>query len=143
QPDYLKDNFLSTELRIPVNLLDTQLCSPIATNAIKGNIWDNFSSTTYKALPGVGKHKVSYPGPNDQMASEDVSVPDGGRGFMRPASLVSLWATAPYLQNNSVGRFDESGTVQGRLGSFEDSIHKLLDPTLRGGDAGPGKKLVT
>ncbi len=144
QPDFLKDNFLSTELRIPVTLLDGQLCSPIATNAIKGNIWDNFSSSTYKALPGVGKFKVNYPPvTGTKMLSEDQAVPAGGRGYLRPASLISLWATAPYLGNNSLGKFDESGTVRGRLGSFEDSIHKLLDPSLRGHDAPPGQQVVT
>ena len=52
--DFLTDNFLSTERRIPVTLLQTNACSPLATNAIAGNIWDNFSSQTYKKLPSVG-----------------------------------------------------------------------------------------
>ena len=34
-PDFLKHNYLSTELRIPVTLLGTNVCSPLATNAIK------------------------------------------------------------------------------------------------------------
>ena len=50
-PDFLKDNYLSTDARIPVTLLRTNACSPLATNAIRGNIWDNFSSETYKDLP--------------------------------------------------------------------------------------------
>src|SRR4029077_1917141 len=41
--DFLQDNFLSTEARIPVTLLQTNACSPLATNAIAGNIWDNYS----------------------------------------------------------------------------------------------------
>ncbi len=52
--DFLKDNYLSTELRVPVTLLQTNACSPLATNAIGGNIWDNFSSQSYKDLPSVG-----------------------------------------------------------------------------------------
>ena len=52
--DFLKDNFLSTELRVPSTLMQTNICSPIATNAIAGNIWDNFSSQSYKDLPSVG-----------------------------------------------------------------------------------------
>ena len=44
RPDFLDDNFLSIEDRIPVTLLQTNACSPLATNAIAGNIWDNFSS---------------------------------------------------------------------------------------------------
>lgn len=141
--DFLKDNYLSTELRIPVNLLDSQLCSPIGTNAIKGNIWDNFSSSTYKALPSIGSFRVNFPGAGDKLDSEEIAVPAGGRGFLRPASLISAWATAPFLQNNSLGKFDVTGTVQGRLAAFDDATKKLLDPSLRGGDAGPGQKLVT
>ncbi len=44
--DFLDGNYLSNELRIPVTLLETNACSPLATNAIAGNIWDNFSSET-------------------------------------------------------------------------------------------------
>ena len=54
--DFLQDNFLSTELRVPVSLLETNARSPLATNAIAGNIWDNFSSQSYKDLPGRHDH---------------------------------------------------------------------------------------
>ena len=53
-PDFLQGNYLSTDARIPVTLLRTNACSPLATNALAGNIWDNFSSQTYKQLPSVG-----------------------------------------------------------------------------------------
>src|SRR5262249_21122710 len=53
-PDFLDGNFLSAEFRVPVTLLRTNACSPLATNAIRDNIWDNFSSETYKQLPSVG-----------------------------------------------------------------------------------------
>ena len=33
-------------------------------------------------------------------------MPAGGRGYTRPASLISLWSTAPFLLNNSVGPFN-------------------------------------
>ena len=32
-PDFLDGNYLSTELRVPVTLLQTNACSPLATNA--------------------------------------------------------------------------------------------------------------
>ena len=54
QPDFLDGNYLSTDMRVPVTLLQTNACSPLATNAIADNIWDNFSSQTYKELPSVG-----------------------------------------------------------------------------------------
>src|SRR5688572_31623946 len=34
------------------------------------------------------------------------TMPAGGRGYTRPASLISLWTTAPYLLNNTVGVFN-------------------------------------
>jgi hypothetical protein len=41
--DFLVNNYLSNDLRVPVTLLETNACSPLATNALAGDIWDNFS----------------------------------------------------------------------------------------------------
>ena len=60
-PDFLKDNYLSSEFRVPVTLLQTNACSPLARNALADNIWDNFSSQSYKDLPSVGSIKVKDP----------------------------------------------------------------------------------
>src|SRR5262249_23769669 len=60
-PDFLTDNYLSTEFRVPVTLLQTNACSPLATNALGGNIWDNFSSQSYKDLPSVGEITYYHP----------------------------------------------------------------------------------
>lgn len=136
--DFLKDNFLSTDLRIPVTLTDSQLCSPIATNAIKNDIWDNFSSTSYKELPSIGKFTVNYPVDSGSMlTSMSVTVPGGGRGYLRPPSLISVWSTAPFLQNNALGKFDWRGNLDGRMLSFNDSISKLLNPETRSNPAAP------
>jgi len=107
-PDFLKDNFLSTDLRIPVSLLQTNICSPLATNAIRGNIWDNFSSETYKDLPGVDAVPLSNPwtGQPYLYPGENQKLPAGGRGYTRPASLVSVWSTAPFPLNSTLGKFD-------------------------------------
>ena len=40
---FLDDNFLSTDLRVPVTLLETNACSPLAT-----------VETVYPAVPGTG-----------------------------------------------------------------------------------------
>jgi hypothetical protein len=104
------------------------MCSAVATNAIAGNIWDNFSSSSYKALPSVGSVRIRHPITG---AESDFVLPGGGRGFTRPASLVSLWSTAPYLQNNSVGPFDVSPSVEARMRVFEASIEQMLWPEKR------------
>jgi hypothetical protein len=98
-------------------------CSPLATNAIRNNIWDNFSSESYKSLPSAGTVKIRNPITGKEV---DYSLPAGGRGFIRPASLVSLWSTAPFLQNNTVGPFEWNPSVEYRLRSFDKSIEEML-----------------
>jgi hypothetical protein len=145
--DFLKDNYLSNELRVPSTLMQTNVCSPIATNAIAGNIWDNFSSQSYKELPSVGTVKIRHPLSGAEM---DYTLKGGGRGFTRPASLVSLWSTAPFLQNNSVGPFDPSPSVEARMRVFNASIEQMLWPDRRQKDdlftrlniSGPGVGII-
>ena len=137
-PDFLDGNFLSTELRVPVTLLQTNACSPLATNAIAGNIWDNFSSQTYKDLPSVGKITVYNPITGEPGEYE---IPAHGRGYTRPPSLISLWSTAPYLLNNTVGHFDPTPSVEARMGSFQSGIEQMLWPEKRAKDPVLGDKI--
>lgn len=139
-PDFLDGNFLSAEFRVPVTLLQTNACSPLATNAIRGNIWDNFSSETYKDLPSVGT--VTYYDPFTGKP-HTFKMPAGGRGYTRPPSLISLWSTAPFLLNNSVGRlnpnapnddWNPSPSVDNRMAAFQDAITKMLWPERRDKD---------
>jgi hypothetical protein len=136
--DFLADNYLSTERRIPATLLQTNACSPLATNALGGNIWDNFSSQSYKDLPSVGKMTVHNP---IDGAPWEYDMPAGGRGYTRVPSLISLWSTAPFLLNNSVGKFNSSPSVEGRMDSFNDSIEKMLWPEKRDKDPILGDKV--
>ncbi|WP_347986646.1 hypothetical protein [Methylomonas sp. AM2-LC] len=134
--DFLKDNFLSTDLRVPVTLLETNACSPLATNAIAGNIWNDFSSESYKQLPAVGNYTVHYPFADDKgiVKPWKYNMPAGGRGYTRPASLISLWSTAPFLLNNSVGDFYWKPDVDSRMQSFNSSIEQMLWPEKRKGN---------
>lgn len=137
RPDFLQGNYLSTDRRIPVTLLRTNLCSPLATNAIAGNIWDNFSSQSYKDLPGVGT--VAYADPFDGHPTP-YRMPAGGRGYTRVPSLISLWSTAPYLLNNTVGPFNPDPSVNARVGSFRVSIEQMLWPEKREVDSELGAR---
>src|SRR5262249_41278748 len=107
-PDFLDGNYMSNDARVPVTLPQTNACSPLATNAIAGNIWDNFSSQSYKDLPSVGTITVYNPFTG---AAQPYKMPAGGRGYTRVPSLVSLWSTAPFLLNNTVGPFVPSPSV--------------------------------
>lgn len=129
---FLKDNFLSTDARIPVTLLRTNACSPLATNGLANNIWDNFTSQSYKDLPPVGSITVQdpYTGKESQY-----QMPGGGRGYTRVPSLISVWSTAPLLLNNSLGHFEASPSVDARMRSFNDAIEQLLWPEKRDKDS--------
>jgi hypothetical protein len=138
RPDFLEGNYLSTDARIPVTLLRTNICSPLATNAIAGNVWDNFSSQSYKQLPSVGTVTVYDPFTGDRVPYE---MPVGGRGYTRVPSLVSIWSTAPFLLNNTVGPFDPDPSVATRMKVFQASIEQLLWPEKRTQDPILGAKI--
>jgi hypothetical protein len=133
--DFLDDNFLSTDLRVPVTLLETNACSPLATNAIKDNIWNDFSSTSYKELPAVGTITVHDPFTG---APRPYAMPGGGRGYTRVPSLISLWSTAPFLLNNTVGdpigQYSPSPSVENRMRAFDSAIEQMLWPEKRQGN---------
>ena len=137
-PDFVEGNYLSTDARIPVSLLRTNVCSPLATNALAGNIWDNFSSQTYKQLPAVGTVTLSDPFTGEPMP---YAMPAGGRGYTRVPSLISIWSTAPFLLNNSVGPFDMDPSVTARIKIFDASIEQMLWPSKRIRDTVLGDKV--
>jgi hypothetical protein len=131
---------------VPSTLLQTNVCSPARNQRRSRNdIWDNFSSASYKALPPVGSVTVRHPITG---AASDYPLPGGGRGFTRPASLVSVWSTAPFLQNNALGRFDPSPSVEARMRVFNEAIEWMLWPERRpkdrifANDNGPGVGII-
>ena len=128
KPDFLVDNFLSTEERIPVDVVQTNAARALATNATRGHVWDNFSSETYKTLPSVGEIEVQHP--LDGSTSK-FRAPGGGPGYYRVPSLIGIWATAPLLHNNAIGTFTGDPSFAGRMKAFDDAITKLLWPEKR------------
>jgi hypothetical protein len=105
---------------------------------VRDNIWDDFTSQSYKDLPSVGSITVHNPFTGEPRSYD---VPAGGRGYTRVPSLVSAWSTAPFLLNNSVGRFEPSPSVPARMASFQDSIEKMLWPERREKDPVLGDKV--
>ena len=61
----------------------------------------------------------------------DYKMPAGGRGYTRPPSLISLWSTAPFLLNNTVGPFEQDPSVDARMRVFQASIEQMLWPEKR------------
>ena len=128
KPDFLDGNFLSAEIRVPVTVVKTNAARSVASNAIRGHVWDNFSSETYKTLPRVGSIRVWDPFTGKDAPWE---VPGGGRGYYRPPSLVAIWCSAPFFHNNALGKPVPAVDVDSRLAAFNDAIEKLLWPERR------------
>ena len=55
---------------------------------------------------------------------------EGGPGYFRNISLLSVWATAPFMHNNAVGSVDDATaldyTVKGRIKQFEIAFDELM-----------------
>ena len=128
KPDFLENNFLSTEERIPVDVVQTNAARALATNATRSHVWDNLSSETYKTLPSIGDIEVQHP--LDGSTSK-FPAPSGGPGYYRVPSLIGIWATAPLLHNNALGIYTGDPSVAGRMKAFDDAITKLLWPEKR------------
>lgn len=128
KPDFRTDNFFSDDARYSVAKIKTNAARASATNAMEGHVWNDFSSDTYKHLPSVGQIEVynPYTGGTDKW-----TVPAGGPGYYRTASLISCWATAPFLHNNMLGKFTGDPSVAGRMEAFNDAVQKLLWPEKR------------
>ncbi len=127
--DFLEHNFLSDDKRKPVTEIGTNAARALATNASKGHVWEQFSSKTYKQLPSPGK--LTLENPFDEENPIEFEIPDGGRGYYRTPSLISIWSSAPFLHNNSLGKYTGDPSVAGRMEAFNDAIEKQLWPEKR------------
>jgi hypothetical protein len=128
--DFLEKNFLSDDRRYPVYQLGTNIARAAATNAMKGQVWEDFSSETYKRQPAIGRVRGLH-NPRNPDEPLEWELEGGGRGYYRTPTLISMWATAPYLHNNALGMYVKDPSVRGRMLSFYDSVEKLLWPERR------------
>ncbi len=135
--DFRDGNFLSEEVRHWVDKIGTNACRSLATNAVRGHVWDNFSSETYKGLPAVEKITTFNPitGRDDHVHDLRSRGVEHAVGYYRTPSLIAVWSSAPLLHNNSLGAYTGDPSVEGRLAAFEDAAGRLLWPERR---LGPG-----
>ena len=112
------DNYLSTELRVPVTLLQTNVCSPIATNAIARQ---HLGQLLVAVLQGaaVGRHDE---GPESVHRRR---VPTSRCPAAAAASRGRPRSSAPGPRRRScrttrVGPFDPSPSVEARMRVFQD-----------------------
>jgi hypothetical protein len=129
--DFLEGNFLSDDERYPVSEIGTNAERALATNAERGQIWEEFSSESYKASPPV--RITGLVNPLHPLLRLPAVEATGGRGYYRTPTLVNVWATAPFLHNNSVGLYNGDPSVAGRLAAYESGMEQLLWPQKRPG----------
>jgi len=128
KPDFSDGNFYSDERRHPVTKIRTNAGRACGTNAKRGQIWNYFSSETYKNLPSVGSIEVWNPFTE---TNEAFNMPDGGPGYYRTPSLISCWSSAPFFHNNALGIYTNDPSVAARITAFDDAAKKLLWPARR------------
>ncbi len=131
QPDFLTNNFLSNDKPYPLMIIKTNSARALATNAMAGHVWDNFSSQTYKERSPIDELEFFNPFDESHPIKFSPKAKGGGPGYYRTASLVSVWSSAPLLHNNSLGKFTGDPSVSGRMEAFNDAIEKLLWPEKR------------
>jgi hypothetical protein len=129
--DFLQGNFLSDDEKYPVSEIGTNTERALATNAERGQIWEEFSSESYKTSPPV--RVTGLVDPLHPLLRLPPVEATGGRGYYRTPSLVNIWATAPFLHNNSVGLYNGDPSVAGRLAAYESAMNMLLWPQRRPG----------
>jgi hypothetical protein len=127
--DFLAHNFLSDDKRYPVTEVGTNISRAMASQAIKGHVWEEFSSKTYKELPAFGT--LTLDNPFEPKKPIQFEAPGGGRGYYRTPSLASVWATAPLLHNNALGQYNSDPSAEGRVAVYTDAMEKLLWPEKR------------
>jgi hypothetical protein len=134
--DFLEDNFLSEDRRHSVTKVKTNSARALATNAVRGHVWDNFSSESYKDQPAVAQIVTYNPMTgvdNDYTFDLRERGVERAVGYYRTPSLIAIWSSAPFFHNNALGRYTGDPSVAGRLAAFEDAAEKLLWPEKRAG----------
>ncbi len=155
----IRTDWLGDDDITPADELGVNICRSLHSNHMQGHVWEQFASDTYR-LPEkeVTSGKEVRRPIRPALARYGMKGSGGGRGYYRNISLLSVWATAPFLHNNALGpqhcnhvpMFEEamkkagkelpkdcfetkdSLSVDGRLKLFEESMKALLNPNTRG-----------
>jgi len=84
----LRLDWLGNDQATPVSEVGTFPCRALHSNHMEGHIWQEYGSETYRG-------RALDPNLRDPSG--------GGRGYYRNISLLSVWAHAPFMHNNSIG----------------------------------------
>lgn len=130
-------DWLANDEPVPFHVIGTNRCRALHDNHNAGHIWEEFSSETFKQRPPAGTVPAvinrMFPLVGGRTAGEPREI-SGGAGYLRNFSLLSAWATAPFLHNNAIGELTylkDGGidyTVRGRITQFHTAFDELLQP---------------
>lgn len=84
----LRADWMGNDRSTPVSGVGTYRCRALHSNHMKDHIWEQYGSETLRSRPADPALHEAH---------------DGGRGYYRNISLLSLWAHAPFLHNNALG----------------------------------------
>lgn len=84
----LRTDWMGNDQSTPVTGVGTFRCRALHSNHMKDHVWQEYGSETLRSR---------------QLVAAVREPSDGGRGYYRNISLLSLWAHAPFLHNNALG----------------------------------------
>lgn len=128
-------DWLGNDEPTPFNIIGTNMCRALHDNHNSGHIWEEFSSEDYKQRPSPGSvpNVVNRMVPGVGGVQSGERKIEGGPGYYRNISLLSVWATAPFLHNNAIGEQTRLAdgktldyTVKGRIAQFEQAYAELM-----------------
>lgn len=136
QDDWLLGNFLSDDASHSVTEVGTNIGRASHTNHMQGHIWGSvYASQSYDARKWPGEMTLFNP----YGAPIKYKGPDGGPGYYRTPTLISIWTRAPFFHNKALGAVDPATNsvivpgpgIDERVAAFEVATKMLLSPELR------------
>ncbi|GAC1633119.1 MAG: hypothetical protein NVS9B10_28230 [Nevskia sp.] len=133
--DVFGQDWLGSDEPTAFNIVGTNLCRALHDNHSSGHIFEEFSSEDYKHRPSPGSvpNVISRMVPLLGGTKIGERRIEGGPGYLRNISLLSVWATAPFLHNNAIGELSYLAdgktidyTVKGRIKQFEMAFDELM-----------------
>jgi hypothetical protein len=125
-------DWLGNDERTPFTIVGTNMCRALHDNHNEGHIWEEFASETYRKSPSPGSVKRVFNRMIPLLGGVEFGERkiEGGPGYFRNISLLSLWAIAPFMHNNAIGYVDDQTaldfSVKGRIKQFEIAFDELM-----------------
>ena len=117
----LRADWMGNDQSTPVSGVGTFRCRALHSNHMQDHVWSQYGSETMRSrAPDPALHEPH----------------DGGRGYYRNISLLSVWAHAPFLHNNALGP-ELCGKPANAANDFYRSPFAMKDGSPIGPDKSP------